>query len=376
VRLQAGEAPQVTLPEETGEITAASREVQSATWDAPDLVWIAGILPATDVLRGLGLSMLATVVPTMLYVGTLYWADRYEKEPKRLLASAFLWGAIPAILVALAVRVFFRLPPELLGPKAIEALQTGLVAPLMEEALKGAVVLWIAWRYRMEFDDVLDGIVYGAMAGFGFAMTGNALSYLGAFLLRGFSGLSNTIFVQGVLYGLNHAMYSAIFGAGLGYARLARKRWQRWAVPLAAFVLSVVVHAVHNLVLQNSMGLNPFTVLITWGGVLVIVVVMVLALRRQKRSLIEELPGEIPEQLYQSMISGDLRRKAYWSALRRGGLRGWRTMRRTNQLCAELAQKKMQYRLRPEDAAVGEEMARLRNELGAMVAKWRRLADH
>ena len=35
------------------------------------------------------LSILAAVLPTILYVGIIYWVDRYEKEPWWLLAAAF-----------------------------------------------------------------------------------------------------------------------------------------------------------------------------------------------------------------------------------------------------------------------------------------------
>jgi RsiW-degrading membrane proteinase PrsW (M82 family) len=336
---------------------------------------VAGLLPITDVLLGVGISLLAALVPTLAYVGALYWADRYEKEPKRLLASAFLWGAIPAMVVAIGVRIFFRLPPDMLGPAAIEAVQAGLVAPLVEEALKGAVVLYIALRYSLEFDDVLDGIVYGAMAGFGFAMAGNTLSYLGGFLLRGFSGLSSTIIVQGVLYGLNHAMYTAIFGAGLGFGRLARQRWVRWAAPLAAFILSVIVHACHNLAIENAIGLSPITIALTWAGILVIVAVMVLAVRRQKRYMVEELLDEIPQELYITMTSSGGRRKAHWAALRHTGLKGWRDARDLSQLCAEVAIKKMQLRLDPEEPRLLEETSRLRSALGAKIEKLQQLME-
>ncbi len=270
--LQQAESPTLIVDGES--LSPISTDVETVTWDAPDLVWLAGLLPATDVVKGVLISLLAGLLPTALYVGVLYWADRYEKEPKRIVAAAFLWGAIPALLVAIAVRIFFKLPVDLLGPEAIEAVRAGLLAPLVEEALKGAVVIFIAVRYRLEFDNVLDGIIYGAVVGFGFAMTGNIISYLGAFMLRGFAGLNETIFVEGVLYGLDHALYTAIFGAGLGYARLAQQHWQRWAVPLIAFIGSVVFHALHNLAVRNAIGLNPLTVAATWIGVLVIVVVI------------------------------------------------------------------------------------------------------
>jgi RsiW-degrading membrane proteinase PrsW (M82 family) len=342
-------------------------ETEPEIWDAPDLVWVAGILPASDVAKGLGISLLAGLLPTLIYVTVLYHSDRYEKEPKPLLAAAFLWGALPALIVAIIIRLFFRLPVDLLGPEAIEAVRAGLVAPLIEEAVKGLAVIFIAVRYRREFDDVLDGIIYGAMAGFGFAMTGNTLSYIGAFLLRGFQALNNTIFIEGVLYGLNHGFYTAIFGAGLGYARLAQRRWQRWAVPLAAFNLAVTSHILHNLAIRNTLGLNLLTVAATWIGVLVIVVVMAWSLRRQQRCLETELVGEISEGLYRTLTSRGGRSRAQWRSFLKSGLRGLRRERRIHQLCAELAFKKMQFKLRPEEVSMLDESCRLREELQAII---------
>ena len=46
-----------------------------------------------------------------------------------------------------------------------------LVAPLVEESLKGLAVLLIMWLLRAEFDDVRDGIVYGALVGLGFSIS-------------------------------------------------------------------------------------------------------------------------------------------------------------------------------------------------------------
>jgi RsiW-degrading membrane proteinase PrsW (M82 family) len=362
--LRAGEPPLLTVADGAGEVSPTAREVEAVTWDAPDLVWLAGALPVSDVVAGVTTSLLAGVLPTLLYVGVLYWADRYEKEPGRLLATAFLWGAIPALLIAVIVRLLFRLPVDLLGPEAIEAVRAGMLAPLVEEALKGAVILYIAVRYRHEFDGVLDGIVYGAMVGFGFAMTGNTVSYLGAFILRGFEGLSTAIFLEGILYGLNHALYAAIFGAGLGYAVLARQQWQRWAVPLGSFVLAVVCHALHNLSIRNVVGLSLLTVVVTWAGVVVIVVVIVWSLRRQRQCLKAELAGEVPDTVYRTMTVTGGRRRALWQALWGDGLRGWHRARRSYQDCAELAFKKMRHRRRPDQPGLLEEIERLRQEIG------------
>lgn len=339
----------------------------AASWDAPDLVWIAGLLPARQVLTGVLVALMAGVLPTLAYVGLLYWVDLYEKEPKRLLAAAFLWGAIPAVVLSVVVELLLRLPPDLLGPRALEAARLGLLAPLLQEALKGAVVLFIAYRYRREFDDVLDGIIYGATVGFGFAMTGNVLAYLGSFALWGFEGLSGVAFAEGVVHALDQALYTAVFGAGLGYARLAKRPWQRWAVPLGAFVLTVLTHIVHQLAGEALLGLSVLTVLMTGAGLAVVGVVAAWSLLRQQRCLRAELPGEVPAALVEQATVRTARARAEWRALRTRGWRGWRRTRRMHQLCAELAFKKLQARVRPDEPGVAGEIERLRRALSVLV---------
>lgn len=367
--LQADKQPTLFVEGIPYGLIPARTETGPATWDAPDLVWVAGILPESDVVKGVAICLLAGLLPTLIYVTVLYHADRYEKEPLPLIAAAFYWGAYPALLVAIIVRVFFRLPVDLLGPEAIQAVQAGLVAPIVEELLKGLVVIVIAVRYRIEFDDVLDGIIYGALVGFGFAMTGNTLSYLGAFLMRGFAGLSVTIFIEGVLYGLNHGVYTAIFGAGLGYARLTNKKWQRWVVPLVAFGLAVASHALHNFVIQNTVGINLLTIAMTLVGVIVIIVAITWSLRRERQWIKTELIGEIPDEFYQALTERSGRLRAQWHALWRGGLIDLRRERRIHQQCVELAFKKMQHKLNPDELSILDHTERLRKEIQTLAAQ-------
>jgi RsiW-degrading membrane proteinase PrsW (M82 family) len=360
--LQADRPPALSVAGSPLNVEPTTVEPKAVTWDVPDPVWLAGMLPASDVVRGAVIALLAGMLPALLYVGLLYWADRYEKEPKAMLAAAFFWGAVPAVLVAVAARLFFRLPAGLIGPQAVEAVRAGAVAPLIEEAIKGVAIVIVATRYRLEFDDLLDGIVYGAVVGFGFAMTGNTLSYLGAFALRGFAGLSNTIFAQGLLYGLDHALYSAVFGAGLGWARLAQTR-RRWLVPLAAFLLAVLVHVGHNLLLRHAVGVSPLTAVTTWAGALAIVAVMAWSLRRQRQWMALELAGEVPDDVYRALTTLGGQGRAQWWALRREGLGGWQRAKQMHRQCAELALKKMQHERRPGELGLSEEIDRLRKAL-------------
>jgi hypothetical protein len=133
---------------------------------------------------------------------------------------------------------------------------------------------------------------------------------------------------------------------------------------LGSFVLAVVSHAVHNRVIQNAVGLNPLTVLVPWAGGLVIVVVILWSLRRQRRCLRAELVGEVPNTLYLGLTTGSNRQRVLWQALRQDGVDGWRRARYLYQLCAELAFKKAQYRQWPGETKALEQIECLRREIG------------
>ena len=366
----AGTPPVLTLPGAAKQIQFTIQETQKTTFNRPDTVWMIGYLQANEVAVGLVLSLFAGILPTILLVTALYRSDTYEKEPKHLLAAAFLWGAIPSLAIALVVRIFFNVPLDLLGPEALEAVRAGFVSPLVEEALKGTAVLLIAWRYRLEFDDVLDGIIYGAMTGFGFAMTANIISYMGAFILHGFLGLGSTIFIEGIIFGLNQAMYTAIFGAGLGYARMAQKKWQRIVVPLTAFLLAVAANGLHRLAMQNVVGLDLLSVFVTWIGLGALFIIMGLSLRRQRQILVRELEGEIPPAMYAELTKPGGLNRVILSALWKEGQPGYRAAQKLSQDCAELAFKKNQLRTFPDDQAVQAEVEQLRSEIRLLLEKF------
>jgi hypothetical protein len=110
-------------------------------------------------------------------------------------------------------------------------------------------------------------------------------------------------------------------------------------------------------------GFNILTIILPWIGVLVIIVVMVWSLRRQKRTLEIELVGEIPDDLHNTLVNRRLRSRTLRQALKRGGVKGWKNLRGRYQLCAELAFKKMQHRRFPDEPGLGEEIHALREEI-------------
>ena len=49
------------------------------------------------------LAVVAAGLPTLIFLGLVWWLDRYEKEPAHLLAVTFLWGALPAAVLAVTL---------------------------------------------------------------------------------------------------------------------------------------------------------------------------------------------------------------------------------------------------------------------------------
>src|SRR5262245_56206050 len=133
-----------------------------------------------DFLTVLLVATMLALVPTLLYGVLLWWLDRYEKEPLPLLLVAFMWGAVPAIALALILEVVAGIPLQefVLVDQTREITEAGLVAPIVEEAVKAVILVVLFLAYQREFDNVLDGIVYGAMVGLGFAFVENVLYFM------------------------------------------------------------------------------------------------------------------------------------------------------------------------------------------------------
>jgi len=335
----------------------------AATWDTPDLVWMGSLLSAQEVVVGLGWILIGSILPVLVLMGVIYNLDYYEREPKRLVALTFIWGALPAVLVLLGAYLFFRLPTLPLVRETHIALRSGVLSAVIQELVKGAAVLFIAWRYRREFDGVFDGLVYGTAVGFGFAMMSNLLRQLSDFVQWGFSSMTLATWTQGVFFALHHAMYSALFGAALGWARLSRKRLERIVVPLGGMALSILVHLLHLRWLNSLEGLTPGTVLLSLLGLLFMIGVGTAALLRQRRWLQATLPTLLPPSLSQELLSPGRRWRYETHALLQHGLRAWRLTRRFNTLLMEWAFKQEQARLRPDEPALAQEAAALQHRL-------------
>lgn len=324
-------------------------------------------------ISGLLFSLFFGIMPMFLFAGVVYWTDRYEKEPKLLLGAVFLWGALVSAGGAFLINTFLGLGIYYFtGSESATELTTGsLIAPVVEEILKGFTVLVVFLVFRDEFDSILDGIVYAAIAALGFAATENAYYiYTYGFLENGFTGAFFLTFVRVILVGWQHPFYTAFTGIGLAFARLNRNLFLKFLFPLLGLGAAIFTHSVHNTLshlLQGFGGLVATTIN-DWAGWFLMILFVIWALYREQRWIIEQLReevmlGVITQPQYRVACSA-------WAqtAVRMGALFSGKfsATNRFYQVAAELAYKKQQHALMGEEGGNSLSIQRLRSELGRL----------
>jgi protease PrsW len=185
-----------------------------------------------DVGSQISVIALFAVLPFLALLRYYYRSDLF-REPRGRLARTFALGAavtIPALLVELGLGA---VPVHALGPAAAAAYTAFVVAAIPEEALKLLVIGRYSARLR-DFNEPMDGIVYGAMAGLGFAAVENAFAILGGGLLAA------------IMRSVTAVPLHATCGAVLGYY-VARGRLERRRGSIAkGLAIAVLIHGLYD----------------------------------------------------------------------------------------------------------------------------------
>jgi RsiW-degrading membrane proteinase PrsW (M82 family) len=205
-------------------------------------------------LRALALSTLLAMLPLAM----LWFLDRRERESPWLFGAAFLWGGLIATALALPFNTaFVKLVDDwlahhpmleaMLGPEAPLMLVAPISAPIAEELAKALGVLLLFWLLRAEYDNMRDGIVYGALVGLGFTWFEAALYVANIYAKSGVAAYGLQLGARYALFGLGgHALFTALFGASLGLARQTRHKWLRVLAPITGLCLAIAAHMLNN----------------------------------------------------------------------------------------------------------------------------------
>jgi protease PrsW len=246
------------------------------------------------------------LLPVPFLIAVVLLLDRLEPEPRGNLVFAFAWGAGIAALLAAVINtagLVFVTQPEL-GKTTGEYVSATFGAPVVEESLKGGVLLWLLWRRRQEFDGPTDGIIYAAMVGLGFAMMENIGYYISALVRPAIGGvqlLGATFVLRGVLAPLAHPIFTSMTGIGVAYA--ATHRRGGWAVG-AGLLAAMTLHGLWNGL--SALGLAG--IVLAYGLLACVLVVLIAVMVADRRRIVRLIRRFLPAYQADGLVTGaDLR---------------------------------------------------------------------
>ncbi len=233
----------------------------------------------------------APVVPMiLLFLGL----NRFRPEPARLLVVALVWGTLIATYVSLRLNGW--LASALTGAHADTARSAVFIAPWVEESCKATVIFAIAWWRRHDFNGVVAGVVYGGLAGIGFAFTENVVYYGQIFQHvhdlnndngAAFDAVRSLFLWRGVAAPFIHPMFTMMTGIGIGVAVRARHVGVRVVAPAVGFCAAVLLHMGYNTAASFAVGRALIAVYLAMlVPTLLVLATVVLAFIRHERRVI------------------------------------------------------------------------------------------
>jgi RsiW-degrading membrane proteinase PrsW (M82 family) len=188
------------------------------------------------------LVLVLPILPGVVWMWIVYRTDRYEPEPKSLVLSTFLMGAVAVVPAYLAERgssLVYPFLDEIERASACPVHARPEVWPILlgcfllvgpcEELAKFAAVRLYIFRHP-EFDEPLDGVIYASAAALGFASLENVLYVID--FERGLHVHWDALGLRSFLALPGHVIFAATWGHALGRRRFdpAYPVWSRVAL--------------------------------------------------------------------------------------------------------------------------------------------------
>ncbi|GAA2155084.1 PrsW family intramembrane metalloprotease [Actinomadura napierensis] len=248
---------------------------------------------AADVLSGgagFWVGVVLAILPIPALVALALTLDRLEPEPPRALLFAFMWGAGVAVFGALVLNtlglLYVTIP--IFGEVKGHVVSATFGAPVIEESLKGAVLIGMLWFRRNEIDGFADGIIYAAMVGLGFAMMENITYYMRAFEDGGAQQLQAVFILRGLIAPLSHPLFTSMTGLGVAYA--ATHRRGQLLAPAAGLIGAMILHGLWNGATTFGLGGLGVVYLLDFGVLVTLIVIVTVERRHTVRRIEAYLP--------------------------------------------------------------------------------------
>lgn len=178
----------------------------------------------------IGISILLALLPAILWYFLYRWLDHKEPESPRAMIMTGLLGIVSTLPV-FALQWIFKEFPEFnfmntlqfhLDNYLLFTIIFLLFVAVIEELVKAASAVTSLEYYQKEFNQVVDGIVYGASVALGFSFAENIYYFYSAYISLGMSQEFFAVFtIRSLGTMLGHTLFTGIFGFYYARAYLA-----------------------------------------------------------------------------------------------------------------------------------------------------------
>jgi len=184
-------------------------------------------------------------LPPIIYTIWIRNTEKFDREKWKPIFFCFLWGATIAIISSLILEIGLGIPIALTSSNytIYMFIMAVIIAPFAEELTKP-----IALRFKIvkkELVEPEDGLIYGAIAGLGFAATENLFYGWDAIATQGFLFFIILISIRSLVGCLLHA--SATAWTGYGYGKVIMKHSRLFRV-IPYFFLAILIHGFYNFI--------------------------------------------------------------------------------------------------------------------------------
>jgi protease PrsW len=249
-----------------------------------------GGLPAGIGYLAFAIGGISALIAPVLFLVVAWLFDYRERDPFRFMVSMFMWGIMAGLLAFLINNMAIGSVLTLVPGISI-LIGTVLIAPVVEEIIKGTGLLVVCGHHEM--DDTLDGMLYGFAIGMGFALIENWFwfgTHLDVTAAGGLGSWAFLLLYRSLLNSLAHGCFTGATGAVIGYVKV--HRFFGGNVHAGFFIglpVAILMHvafnsvAVIDSVIEYALG-APVPVFDPVLTLVAVAAFVVLALRFQKRS--------------------------------------------------------------------------------------------
>ena len=182
-------------------------------------------------------------IPMVIAFIWLRNTERYSRESWKNILIVFIWGATSATALA------FVLENLIASSQGFNFLMLSvIIAPLVEESAKPLILRFM----KKDINELEDGLIFGAVAGLGFAATENLL-YGILFWDEGIIVILALFYLRTLGSGLLHASATAL--TGYGYSTTLLQTRSRWSI-IPFFTLAVIAHSIFNLLAYSAQTIH------------------------------------------------------------------------------------------------------------------------